>query len=100
MATSWKNVRAARTMRKGDMILGLNDGKTDAEIWEKFNAEIDADVVSDYMAEFCGILTETKRGFPDGSVIKKSTCNTGDAGSIPGLGRSPEDGNGNTLQYS
>lgn len=60
MATSWKNVRAAKTMRKGDMILGLSDGNTDAEIWEKFNAEINADVVSDYMAEFCGVLTETK----------------------------------------
>ena len=34
---------------------------------------------------------------------KESTCsagNTGDAGSIPGLGRSPGEGNGNTLQSS
>ena len=31
---------------------------------------------------------------------KESTCNTGDAGSIPGWGRSPGEGNGNTLQYS
>ena len=28
-------------------------------------------------------------GFPDGSVGKESTCNAGDWGSIPGLGRSP-----------
>ena len=27
-------------------------------------------------------------------------CNAGDPGSIPGLGRSPEEGNGNPLQYS
>ena len=31
---------------------------------------------------------------------KKSVCNTGDSGSIPGSGRSPREGNGNPLQYS
>ena len=31
---------------------------------------------------------------------KESTCNAGDAGSIPGLGRSSGEGNGNPLQYS
>jgi len=31
---------------------------------------------------------------------KESTCNARDAGSIPGLGRHPEGGNGNPLQYS
>ena len=31
---------------------------------------------------------------------KESTCNAGDAGSIPGSGRSPGGGNGNPLQYS
>ena len=35
--------------------------------------------------------------FPDG---KESACNTGDPGSIPGLGRSPGEGNGSPLQYS
>ena len=39
-------------------------------------------------------------GFPHGSVGKESTCNAGDLGSIPGLGRSPEGGNGNPLQCS
>ena len=33
-------------------------------------------------------------------VIKKSTCNAGDTGLIPGSGRSPGRGNGNLLQYS
>ena len=37
-------------------------------------------------------------GFPGGSEGKESTCNAGDLGSIPGLGRSPGDGNGNPLQ--
>ena len=40
------------------------------------------------------------RGFPGGSEGKASACNAGDLGSIPGLGRSPGEGNGNPLQYS
>ena len=36
-------------------------------------------------------------GFPDGSDGKESTCNVGDPGSIPGLGRSPGEGSGNLL---
>ena len=39
-------------------------------------------------------------GFPGGSAGKESACNVGDLGSIPGLGRSPGEGNGNPLQYS
>ena len=38
--------------------------------------------------------------FPGGSVGKVSAYNAGDRGSIPGLGRSPREGNGNPLQYS
>ena len=37
---------------------------------------------------------------PSGSEGKASACNAGDPGSIPGLGRSPGEGNGNSLQYS
>ena len=39
-------------------------------------------------------------GFPGGSEGKESTRNGGDLGSIPGLGRSPGEGNGHPLQYS
>ena len=39
-------------------------------------------------------------GFPGGSEVKVSACNAGDLGSIPGLGRSPGEGNGNPFQYS
>ena len=39
-------------------------------------------------------------GFPGGSDGKVSACNAGDLGSIPGLGRSPGEGNGNPLQHS
>ena len=37
--------------------------------------------------------------FPCSSVGKESACSLGDTGSIPGLGRSPGEGNGNPLQY-
>ena len=36
---------------------------------------------------------------PHSSVSKESTCNAGDAGLIPGSGRSPGEGNGNPLPY-
>ena len=39
-------------------------------------------------------------GLPWGSDGKVSACNVGDLGSIPGLGRSPGEGNANPLQYS
>ena len=38
--------------------------------------------------------------FPCGSAGEESTCNVGDLGSIPGLGRSPGEGKGYPLQYS
>ena len=38
--------------------------------------------------------------FPGGSVVKNSPTNTGDAGSTPGLGRFPREGNVYPLQYS
>ena len=39
-------------------------------------------------------------GFPRGSAGTESACNVGDLGLIPGLGRSPGEGNGNPLQYT
>ena len=39
-------------------------------------------------------------GFPGGSVIINPPANAEDVGSIPGLGRSPGEGNDNPLQYS
>ena len=35
-----------------------------------------------------------------GSAGKESACDAGDLGSIPGTGKSPEEGNGQPLQYS
>ena len=39
-------------------------------------------------------------GFPGDSVVKNPPANAEDIGSTPGWGRSPEQGNGNPLQYS
>jgi len=39
-------------------------------------------------------------GFPGGSDSKESACNARDLGSIPGLGRSLEEGNSYLLKYS
>ena len=39
-------------------------------------------------------------GSPPGSDGKESSCNVGNLGLIPGLGRSPGEGNGTLLQYS
>ena len=48
--------------------------------------------------EFLGHMVTL--GFPDGSAGKESTCNVGDLGLIPGLGRSVGEGKGYPLQYS
>ena len=40
------------------------------------------------------------KGFPGGSLVKNLPANAGDAGSIPGLARSPREENGNPHQYS
>ena len=46
------------------------------------------------------MTTLLRWGFPSGSAGKESVCNEGVLGSIPGLGRSPEEGKGYPLQYS
>ena len=46
------------------------------------------------------ILGSLETGFPYGSDCKESACNARGLGSIPGSETSPEEGNGNLLQYS
>ena len=43
---------------------------------------------------------QVRLGFPGGSDGKESACNAGDLCSVPGSGRSPGEGNGNTFQDS
>ena len=42
-------------------------------------------------------LSRTKDNFPDGSAVQNTHVSAGDTGLIPGLGRSPGEGNGNPL---
>ena len=49
---------------------------------------------------FQSLITVPSAQFPEISVGKESTCNAGDPGSIPGLGRSPGEEKGYPLQYS
>ena len=46
------------------------------------------------------LINATSLDFPGGSDGQVSAYNSGDPGSIPGMGRSPGEGNGNPLQYS
>ena len=46
------------------------------------------------------VCVRTDRDSPHGSDGKESACNVRDLGLIPGLGRSPGEGNGSPLQYS
>ena len=48
----------------------------------------------------CGTLSDVAICVSFSSAGKESTCNAGDLGLIPGLGRSPEEGKGYPLQYS
>ena len=50
--------------------------------------------------QFVFLILIVVLSFPGGSEVKASASNVGDLGSIPGLGRSPGEGNGNPLQYS
>ena len=69
--------------------------------------QIDGETVRDFMFWGSKITADgdcsheiKKCGFPGGSEVKVSASNVGDQGLIPGLGRSPGEGNGNPLQYS
>ena len=42
-------------------------------------------------------MIKLNKGFSGGSVVKNLPANVGDEGLIPGLGRSPREGNGNSF---
>ena len=46
------------------------------------------------------VFGDYHQDFPGGSEVKAPPCNVGDLGLIPGSGRSPGEGNGNSIQYS
>ena len=52
------------------------------------------------MGEWINCGSYFHEGFPGGSDVKETACDAEDSSLIHGLGRSPEKGNGNPLQYS
>ena len=67
------------------------EGNSDALVlWKKTSSDY-CDLI---------VLPSALEGFPGSSDGKESTCNAGDPGSIPGLGKSPGEENGNPLHYS
>ena len=66
-------------------------GVAKSRTWLNDWTELNCTLFIDYQFQF---------GFPHSSIGKSSACNAGDLGSIPGLGRSPGEVNGNPLQYS
>ena len=61
---------------------------------------IDAGKAFDKIQDSILIKSLQKVGFPWGSAGKESACNAEDQGSIPGLGRSPGEWKGYSLQYA
>ena len=70
-----------------------NQGRSDA-IWAR---DLHQEPCQEMMAWDTGLV---EWGLPCGSVVKYLPANAADASSIPGLGRSPGEGNGDPLQYS
>ena len=70
----------------------------------KYHPTKDKEVISSRVVIYNMMTTVTMIvlyiGVPGGSDGKESACNVGDLGSIPGSGRSPGEGNGNTFQCS
>ena len=62
--------------------------------------EIDKKIITVNHTQAPCTLFNCHWGFPGVSEVKASASNAGDPGSIPGLGRSPGEGNGNPFQYS
>ena len=69
---------------------------TSRKIWS-----VHKNCISDIQWQTTATITAIcHQGFAGGSSGKESACNVGDLGSIPGLGRSPREGNGYPLQCS
>ena len=56
--------------------------------------------IMNYIVDSFNLVQYLYRGFPGGSEGKASACSVRDPGLVPGLGRSPGEGNDDPLQYS
>ena len=73
-------------------------------IWSYFSFFLECPLsfctMADTLSSNFSFMTYDYQDFPGGSDGKESACKAEDPGSIPGLGRSPGEGNGNPSQYS
>ena len=71
-------------------------------MWMNLELVIQTDISQKEKNDYCALthIYIESRGLPGASDGKESACNAGDLGSIPGLGRSSGEGNGNPLRYS
>ena len=79
----------------GKPMSGVRRGELPQTLWCTF-LQVCRECETLYQCHFSGLYL----CFPGGSEVKATSRNVGDPGSIPGLGRSPGEGNGNPLQYS
>ena len=93
--------------RKGRQRMRWLDGITDSmdvslsELWEMvMDREAWHAVIHGVAKSRTRLSDWTELNFPHSLVGKESVCNVGNPGLIPGLGRSPGEGNGHPLQYS
>ena len=85
-------------------MLKVQDGGTHMVEWSSSSCLLRILLVSSHgrrVSELCGdLFYKGTNPIPGGSNGKEFTCNAGNLGLIPGLGKSPGEGNGNPLQYS
>ena len=78
--------------------------RTDEPLLTSYNRQSAWFMLQFTLGDICSLdldkCIKTRMGFPGGSLVKNPPANAGDAGLIPGSGRSPGKGNGNPLQYS
>ena len=82
----------------------LSYGFPDSSVGKKIRLQCRRPRFDSWVGKICWrrdrLPTPVFLGFPYGSAGKESTCNAGGLGSIPGMGRSPEEGKSYPLQYS
>ena len=94
LATQKKQVSKQNSEPGSSSSIIINLGKSTYHIVHQFPQQYNVDDNSSFN-NFLELL-----GFPCGSAGKESTCNVGNLGLIPGLGRSPGEGKVYPLQYS
>ena len=100
--SSWENVTSRLELHSPAITVCLSWSLLDpcCLFLLSYHCQWDLGMLQGAQALLLHILIGTCLGFPHSSVGKESVCNVGDLGSIPGLRRSPAEGNGNPLQYS